>query len=336
MKTFPIKIESTLDPSILEIRWMPHNACNFRCKYCFPGSFEGTDKAPANLDLIVKNFDHLIDYYKVNANKTKFHIKILGGEPTVWKDLEKFIQQMKNKHDAYISIISNGSRTIRWWKENGHLIDNVVLSLHVAQADLDHHIQVADIMYEFGKKVTVLTLMDPDNWDQCKSAVDYIMQHAKHKWFIQAKEVVEFGQGPVMYSDEQKKYLSKEIKRYPSPLWFVKNYKLILDGAVRLYESVAYLNNGTKMKATPQTYINNDWNAFQGWSCDVGLDCLFVDSKGEIKGSCGQPIYNLDYCYNILRDDFAEVFKPDLIASTCITQKCLCQPETHISKRKLS
>lgn len=336
MKEFPIKIESTQRPNILEIRWMPHNVCNFKCKYCFPGSFEGTDRAPKEIDLLVKNFSHLINHYKINRKKDKVHLKILGGEPTVWPSLEKFIKEIKEKHDVYVSLISNGSRTLRWWEQNGHMIDNVVLSFHAMQADLDHHIKVADTMYELGKKVTVLVLMDPENWDICKRSVDYMLAHAKHKWFIQAKEVVEYGQGPITYTDEQKKYLSKEIKQWPSIAWFLKNYKLIADGSIRIFESKTTLSSGKKILATPQTYINNDWNSFKGWGCDVGLDCVFVDSKGSVIGSCGQDIYNLDYHYNILDQDFVEKFKPDLVPSICKMDKCLCQPETHISKRKLS
>lgn len=335
--THPIKIVSTQKSNILELRWMPHNICNFKCRYCFPGSFEGTDRPPTDADLTIKHFNHLINYYKKHAGKTQFHIKILGGEPTLWKGLEQFILAMKQEHDTYISIISNGSRTLRWWQEYGHAIDDAVLSLHVSQADLDHHIEVADTLHELGKKVTALVLMDPLNWNNCVAAVEYLKKNSKHNWVIQAKELVEWSETAIVaYTQEQKKYLKDEIKRAPNLFWFIKNRHLFSNGVIRFHESQAWLDNGKTIKGKPQVYINNDWNNFKGWSCDIGLECVFVDSQGYIKGSCGQTIYNLDYQYNIFDNDFIEKFQPNLIPSICAINKCTCQPETHISKFKLS
>lgn len=335
MKPFPVKIVSTQKSNILEIRWMPHNLCNFQCRYCFPGSFEGDEKAPESVDLIIKNFDHLLNHYKANG-KDRFHIKILGGEPTLWKGLEKFILAMKTNHNAYITVISNGSRTLRWWAEYGHLIDNLVISLHVARADLHHIVAVADTMYALGKKVTVLALMDPEIWDQCENAVNFMKKNSRYNWFIQAKELVDWdGRHPIEYTEKQKRYLATEIKRFPNILWFIKNFKLIFNGSIRLFESKATLSNGKTILATPQKYINNGWTEFKGWSCDVGLDCVFIDSKGFIKGSCGQTIYNIPFQHNILTPNFVETFKPALVPSICSMQSCLCQPENHITKSKI-
>jgi organic radical activating enzyme len=314
---------------------MPHNVCNFKCRYCFPGSFEGTDKAPNDLDLVIQNFNHLINYYKIHRNKSKFHIKILGGEPTVYKGLEKFIESMKKNHNAYITIISNGSRSLRWWKENGPLIDNLVLSFHVAQADIDHHIQVADIMFAYKKKVTSLVLMDPLIWDKCVLAVEQMKRKSKYNWFIQAKELVEWDNNKVVYTNEQKKYLAKEIKRYPGLFWMIKNFKLLFDGSIKVFESKAILDNKKIIWARPHRYINEDWTNFNGWKCNVGLDSVFVDSKGFIKGACGQKIYNLNYQFNILDTDFTKKYAPQLVPSICSINKCICQPDTHITKVKL-
>lgn len=330
---YPVEIVSTLKPEILEIRWMPHNVCNFRCRYCFPGSFEGYDKPPQDLDLVIKNIMHLMNWYKENLNKTKFHFKILGGEPTLFKGLETVIKELKSNFDVYVTIISNGSRKLQWWQENGHLFDNAVLSYHAPQADLDHHIAVADTLHALGKKVTVLGLMDPTIWDRCVADIEHMKKHSKYKWFIQAKELVDYGQPePITYTPEQKKYLNNEHKQYPSVFWFLKNIRLIFDGSVRLFESKARLTDGSIVGATAQTYINKGWNNFKDWSCDIGSNMLFISSTGDVTGSCGQRIYNLNYSYNILKQDFVNTFNPNLIPTICALDKCSCQPETHISK----
>lgn len=333
----PIEITSTLRSEILEIRWMPHNICNFRCRYCFPGAFEGTDKPPTDLDLVVKNFVHLMNWYKDNLGKTKFHFKLLGGEPTLFKGIEFVLNELRSKFDLYTTIVSNGSRKLEWWQQNGHLFDNVVLSYHAAQADIDHHIAVADTLFALGKKVTVLVLMDPEIWYQCVRDVDYMKRNSKHCWFIQAKEIVDWdGKHPIDYTDKQKKYLSNELKRYPSFMWFIKNRHLIFDGSIRLFESTATLEDGRTIRATSQTYINKGWNRFKGWSCDIGYSSIFVGSSGLITAGCGETPWGLDYQFNILDKDFAKKYSPRPKSSICSLDACTCQPDTHISKFKLS
>lgn len=343
----PIKIISTQKSNILEVRWNPNNVCNYKCEYCFPGSNDGDYKSPKDLDLIVKNFNHLITKYKTELGKDKIHLMLAGGEPTLWRDLALFIQEIKKEHDIYFTLNSNGSRTLRWWQEYGHLIDNAHLSYHISQADPDHLIAVADTLFEFNKKVTVKVLMDKKRWDDGLAVIEYMKKHSKHKWFIMTAEVIEqevtqlgsikiVDANNVPLSKEQKRFLKNPLQRMPSLLWMWRNRKLIFGGQIRLFESTAYFEDGSKLKARTNTYINRNWLEFQGWSCNIGLDSVYIHWDGEIKGSCGQTIYGLNYSYNILDRDFVTKFNPFFRPSTCTKRFCYCSPETHISKHKLS
>ena len=340
MKIIPIKIESTQKNNLLEIRWTPNNVCNFRCRYCHPGANAGDFPSPANIDLLIKNFNYMLSKYK-EIGKTRYHIKIAGGEPTMWKNLDEFVEGIKKDNDVYISLITNGSRTVRWWKEHGHLIDNVHLTHHVAQADLDHTIQVADIMYELGKKITVKVLMDTTCWDKCVEAVEYLKKNSKHSWFVMVAGVLEpeetnnirlvKGVGFELSTDQQR-YIMKGLKRLPSLWWFWKNRDLITSGEIRYYESVATLSNGKKRKASSHTYINENWNYFKGWHCNIGIEGIFINWDGTIQGSCGENIYGLDYAFNILEENFIEKYKVNFVPAICSKTNCICGPETHITK----
>lgn len=343
----PIKIVSTQDPKTLIIRWDPNNICNYKCNYCWPDSNAGTYHSLSDIDLIIKNFNHFIKQYKENLGKDKIQIKMGGGEPTLWKDLDIFIREIKRTNDVYFTLISNGSRTIRWWKEHGHLIDDAHLSYHIDQADVDHMISVADILFEYNKKVTVKILLNKQNWDKGLEVLNYMKQHSKHQWFIQVVEIVEhevlkLGNIKIVNADDvtlnqdQKKFLKNSLKRIPNLLWWWKNKNLLLNGQTRFYESVVHLDNDKKIKATAQTYINNNWNNFEGWKCNIGLDDVYIDWAGDIKGACQQTIYSLDYSFNILDKNFIETFKPKFESSICSKKNCFCVPENHISKFKLS
>lgn len=346
MKQFPIKIVNLQDEKILEIRWAPNNVCNFRCRYCFPGSNAGDHKSPSDLSLVIANFKHLIEQYKTKLGKNKIHLKINGGEPTLWKDLAEFIQEIKKDNDVYVSIITNGSRTLRWWKENGHLLDNIHLSHHVGQADIDHTIAVADTLYELGRRVTVKVLMDPISWYESANAVEYLKAQSKHKWFIVVGEVIEpeqsqianirvINNNDIKYNEIQKSYLKWGIKRFASLKWFWKNRKLFFNGDMRYHESKATLNNGSTVKATMYTYINKNWHSFKGWECNIGIESIFINWDGRIEGSCGEALYGVDYYHNILDQDFVEKFNPDFVPVVCSKYNCTCCSENHLSKRLL-
>lgn len=344
MKTIPIKIISTQPDNILEIRWNPNNVCNFKCRYCFPGSNYGDHRSPKDINLIIKNFNHLLKQYREKLGKTKIHLKILGGEPTLWKDLGFFIQEIKKENDVYLTVGSNGSRTLRWWRQYGHLIDNVTLSYHIAEADLDHHIAVADIMFELGKKTTVLVLMDPYHWEKGVADIEYMKKKSKYNWFIQAAEVIEpehlalnsikiISAEERKYTNEQKNYMKHGLKRIPGLVWFIKNFKLLF-AQIRIFESKAIMSNGKTVNARPQTYINNNWNNFKGWECNMGLESIYIHWDGNIGSSCQEKIYGLDYSYNILDSEFVNKFNPIFKPVTCSINNCFCQPETHVSKSK--
>lgn len=339
-----VEIVSTQRKEVLEIIWNPNNVCNFRCRYCFPGANSGNFKSPSDVNLVIKNFNHMLMKYKEKLGKTQIHFKIAGGEPSLWKDLDKFIEGIKEKNDVYLSLISNGSRTLRWWQQKGHLIDNVTLSFHAKEANVDHHIAVADTMFELGKKTTVLVLMDPTNWDSCVEKINYMKKNSRYKWFIQVAEVIEpehvllghqkeLENHKRLYTTEQKQFMKRSLKRIPNIFWFIKNFNLFKK-EIRIFESIAIFNNG-KERARPHYYINNNLNKFLGWSCNIGLEHVFVNWDGEIKGSCGQKIYGKNYSYNILDEYFCEKYDPDFKPVICSISNCFCQPETHISKKKI-
>lgn len=343
----PIKIVSTQKDNILAIRWNPNNVCNYKCWYCWPGANAGNYQSPTDLDLIIKNFNHMIERYKTKLGKTTIQLSLAGGEPTLWKDLGKFIEAIKKENDIYFTIISNGSRTLRWWKEYGHLIDNAGLSYHISQADPDHMIAVADTLFEYGKKVTVKVLMDRPHWQEGLDVIEYMKKNSKYKWFITTCEVFEpevstlkgikvIDENDIQLTKEQKGFLKNSLKRLPSIFWFLKNIKLIFQGHIRLIESIAYFEDGTKMKAKANTYINKGWTSFEGWSCDIGLDNVFIEWTGDIQGACTQKIYGLDYSFNILDKDFTKKFDPEFKSSICSIKNCVCACETQQSKFKLT
>jgi MoaA/NifB/PqqE/SkfB family radical SAM enzyme len=334
--TQPYRITSYKDKNILEIAWDPNNVCNFKCHYCFPDSNAATHRSPTSVDLVIDNFRYLMDQYKNKLDKNKFQFVVAGGEPTLWKDLGEFIKKIKMHHDVYFSLITNGSRSLRWWEEYSYVIDNAHITHHIDQGNVEHVIKVADILYEKGTKTTVKVLMDTVKWNQGISDIEYMKTTSKHPWFIMASEVIDqqtSGNTVSRYTKDQLKYLKKDLKRIPSLKWFWKNKHLLKEN-IRLWESKVFLENGKTVNTRPGTYINKKWNNFKDWDCSIGLDRVYVKWNGNISGSCQSKLFGLNYYYNILETDFKDKFNLPIAKTKCPYNGCWCVPETHISKEK--
>lgn len=326
----PNKIITTQDPELLDIRFWPTDICNFNCAYCFPGSVTNKLRYPKNVKTVVKNFRILFDSYIENHKKTKFKINIVGGgEPTLWPHLAEFCHGVKQHHNVHIQLTSNGSRTLRWWQENTENVDEVVLSCHQAEVDIDNFIDVADYLFERKTDVTALMLMDATAWNRCVELIEK-MKTSKHKWIIQAKEVVAApGYDILSYSKDQLDYLKQPLKRTPDAEWIIDNLHRF-----RLHESIALYDNGSAIPATPNYYIIQQVNNFQGWKCNVALENLVITHDGSVRGSCQEQVFK-NSNINLFSEDFEQQFKSEAMTPTTIScpfQYCHCQPDTHITK----
>lgn len=320
-----IRIESNIPSEVLRIELFLSNVCNYSCWYCFPGYHEGDSKWP-KFETVVDNLSHIITYYKTNLQKKKINLHIIGGEPTLWKDFGKFVQYFKQVHDCIISISSNGSRTIRWWEEYGHFVDHVMLSCHHERVDPNHIKNVADLLYTKNVTVNGMVLMDPLHWDKCMKIVNDL-RSSKYLWPITCLEV---HHNTTSYTSEQKTFLKKSIKRYPEI-----NYWLRCEKLSRAKPTI-YFDDNSSLTVERNWLSLNKKNYFTGWECNIGIDTFFIDKNGDIRGGCGESLYNLDYKFNIYDPNFIEMFVPKLIPTICKKQGvCDCQPETNARKKSL-
>ena len=331
------EIKTTQPVNEMNITWAPTNLCNYSCRYCWPGANAGNYLPIKNVDLVTKNVDYVLKQFTEQLNKQEYKINFAGGEPTLWSGLEHVIQELNKNHKIYWGIVTNGSRTYRWWDEYGHLFDSVQVSYHIAQSDINHTIKLCDLLYERGVKVTVRVMMDVLNWDKGLEMIE-LMKTSKHRWFIDVAEVIEthlpstvipiYSHGRV-YNDEQREFLKNQNKRIPGYNWIKKNINLLREGKIKVFESYAHYDDGTVEPAKANYYMNRKLNYFEGWKCNIGLERIYIDYDGIIKGSCGQPIFNN---YNILDEDFVDRFTIHKEPVTCQIKSCNCGPEMHITK----
>ena len=307
-----IRVENDQPDNMLAIHYAVHNVCNFKCWYCFPNSNSGEYRWP-NLNLISKNFIHLLEYYRKNLGKDRYELKLLGGEPTVWPELGDFIRMLKERYGDSIRIktFTNASRTMRWWEENSQYFDSVLISGHPAEIDEEHTRKVADLLYDAGVYVDFNMMMDPQRWNRCIDIIEY-MKDSKNQWSIVSAHLVH---DTFKYTNEQMSYIKDYIKRQPNSNYYNNSQHSKLNITVH-YE------DGSMEKVNNNYIVYNDLNHFRGWECNVGLENLSIQFDGALVANCATKLYGLDFRYNINNVDFAEKFTPKLIPVICDKEGC--------------
>jgi len=320
-----IKIDkSTADT--LEIQYDVGNKCNYQCWYCFPDASTGT--VPwSDVEVIKKNLVCLIDYYLKSKKVKKVKLVLLGGEPTIWPELGNLVEYIKFKTKCTIVIITNGSRTIRWWAKYATYFDYIRISVHHETVDLDHIKKLANLLLD--KKVSFYTdvLMDHKHWNKCKSIVEDLCRSAR-RFMVSAKPI--HIDGKTFYNNEQTEYLDNNCKRRPPLMQIFRN----LYRQQSFYKITAYFDDGSKIKLT-----NDHWfklkglNKFKGWSCNLGVNFIFINREGNLTGTCNTKLYGLENYFNIKDPEFIQKFKPKIQPVVCDKELCSCSAEVSLPKK---
>lgn len=318
------EIRNNYPADLLRIEYMLGNLCNHKCSYCFPGSNEGNYPWP-DINLVKRNLSHLLEHYKKNG-KNRFQFYLIGGEPTLWKDLPNLCFFLKEQYNAIINISTNGSRKLDWWQANYKAFDNIEISVHHEFANVEHLMSVADLLYMSNINVVSNVLMDPDHFDKCKVIIDK-MKSSKKRWGIIAKSVHFNGQ--TRYTQEQTNYLLSNLKRYPNLFWYWKTLKNPV-----FKVKIKIVDDKNKKISVPNDswFALHDLNRFTGWHCNLGVDHIEIFQDGKISGNCRQKIYGLDSYYNLYDENFSNSFNPQIIPTICNQSLCQCSSEIIIKK----
>jgi sulfatase maturation enzyme AslB (radical SAM superfamily) len=252
--------------NIYIVNWMAGNTCNYRCSYCPDYLHNGTSPWLSYQTAI--DFCNTIILH--NPSK-KIVFEFTGGEITMWPDFIKVARYL-HEHDVDVSILSNGSRTLRWWQEALPYLKRVHLSFHPGETNTEHFVDVlAFLKYKVSLHVNVM--MQPESFDMCNNmAIDLeekysvavcrqpLIVNLNGAMYAYTKEQLQILSRPSLQQIEQNTYRGEMAKIYPdnkkenhSCNYFISSYE-------------------------------NNWN---NWLCYAGVEQLIVTKEGDIyRGWC--------------------------------------------------
>lgn len=310
-KIIPIvKVEKKNKPQYKFIEWKLHNVCNYDCVYCFGGNKDGSTRW-VSLDKYKEQVHALV---KASEGKPIW-IQLTGGEPTLFPELMELLEYIKS-FGIYVSIATNGSRTIRWWKEASekNLIDNLIITFHSDTVkDSSHIIEVLNLFQDRPTRTICLITHTFESFDWAFKAQQELVESTGAVVLIKPmralnKEMVDD------YTADQTNQMKLKNMVFGKFFDSKKQMNVPANLVVENQLTVTYNDDSTEHVDT-FTLVKNRENKFQNWLCDTGRDYMFIDGEDIYRGSCriggSKKITDIDLSFT---DDFIP----------CTLDHCFC------------
>lgn len=257
-----------------------NDSCNYKCSYCY----NTLPRTNVSLDLhkLYEFIDQvIIDKYK---KPQLLWIELIGGEPTLNPDLEWFCSQFKDKQNVKLTIFTNFSKPVSYYKKllsfnNVYLI----LSYHCNQQSLDFYDKICQFSEkEISKKITVSIIYEHEHINKSLEMFDLIS-----KTFPNIYEL----NFPLIDNNEnyfEHVYSKNDMSEYN------KRHSSVID---KTNIKIVYKDKTSEIVNQHYFITNEENKAFKHWLCNVGLDFLFVYFNGDIclcDGYRDKPIGNVN------------------------------------------
>jgi len=295
------------------IDWTLGTTCNFACAYCPPALHDGRAKwQPVERVLLL--CDDMKAHYGDHLGRQVW-LQFTGGEPTLHPQIRTILEAAAG-HGFRASLISNGSRTLRFWEGTRAHLDRVILTYHDAFVDHDHFVTVAAFLSET-MPVHVNVTVHPDRFDAILDKADDVAQKVSKATLTVKPLRVGFGDVLYDYTPDQLARLGSRDALGGFDEYFGPRGKMRVDyedGAHTLRDASEFLTRGE--------------NTWLGWRCDAGLESLRVTATGDVYRSVCSSGGRLGNLYDT-------VTLPRT-ALRCDKVRCSCIGDILISKSRLA
>jgi MoaA/NifB/PqqE/SkfB family radical SAM enzyme len=255
------------------INWCLGNTCNYKCSYCPPALHDGS--IPWRDPIVIKAF---ITKVKTQYPDKKIYLEFTGGEVTTYKhfiDICQFCSELGIK----VGLISNGSRTIRYWEENKQFFDHVCLSFHPEFAEEGHFVDVVKTIHN-NIRTHVNIMMSPEKFDFCFDVANKVKDLGNISMALQPL-IHDFGDTMFDYTNDQKAIFEQQYHLIVKHIKHTKSFDYYR-GAMNKVAS-----DGTTVSSSAHRFISEKTNNWLGWKCSAGVEQLIVDMDGSIhRGWC--------------------------------------------------
>ena len=256
------------DFSTLYFSWFLTSWCNYNCSYCSVARVldDTLDKTTAysSYELVIR---------KLRFVESPFVIELLGGEPSIHKDILKILKMLNNISSCkQIEFITNLSRSYEFYaKLDSEEYDKVELT---ASYHYEHHTpHFNEKLLKLSKlkgitlSVSVNLPTNPKYWGETKKLIDFLEEH---DIFI----MINFLHSTLDWSSNYSSEFFKQFKEYFEE------------------EKIEFVfKDGSKSYLYEDEVIEKKLNRFKGYNCMSLSYDIYKD--GSIRRSCNNDLINL-------------------------------------------
>ena len=305
----------------LDLTWIMNNICTNSCRYCPPILWNGKNHH-YEWEHAKTFLQRLIDTHK------KIICSISGGEPTVSPFFPEVVKMMyDNGH--YVQVTTNGARSFRYWEKIAPMIKHIAWSYHAAMMNETEEDEWIEKVVKCNNMTNcaIRVMMDSDHWNRCVNFIKKLEATASVKFEIVrilADQATTNNIGE-MYTEEMEQWLINYSIAHI--VWPPSDAVVQRDTLTR--KITVHRTDGTII-SDGNVDLNNiiltQNNTFTGWSCNIGLESLFVHFDGYVKkGNCleGGNLFHINEHENYELPNTGEI---------CTKKSCLCTTDVKISK----
>lgn len=252
------------------VNWCLGNTCSYACSYCPTGLHDGSIRWP-KLETILQFIDKVQSHYK----DKKLYFEFTGGEVTMYPEFVDVCKYCYNK-GIDVGLITNASRTLRYFEENKQYFNHICVSYHSEAADDDKFIDIVKCVSD--DVVThVNIMMKPEEFDRCIEVANRVIDIDNVSLALQPL-IVDFGSELYKYTDEQLYIFNNQWDLFTNRTKWTKKFPEHR-GLMKMFKK-----DGGSMSMPAHGYISKELNNWKGWECNIGLEQIIVDMDGSIWG----------------------------------------------------
>lgn len=270
----PIKIFKRKDYDFILVDWKMSTVCNYSCFFC--GYHDGKQRW-----LSIEEYKLIATKLMDNADSLGKTIwfELLGGEPTVFPHLFELLELIRDRKHK-VCLVSNGSRTIRWWKKlrDLNLVSIISISHHPEQnSNPNHIIEISKLFVDTDVQFIVKTTAPPRVFDKAL---------AHHELFL--KEAFAICSLKYIFSDEAytEEQLSIIIKHTEFASNNGNNLKEVTNSLLDRQKLNIQFDDNSVEETSAQLLIRTKKNNFYGWHCSAGQTLLSIDYDVAYRAFC--------------------------------------------------
>ena len=285
----------------IHVEWNIGKRCNLDCSYC-PAEIHDNFSPHTDLDVMVNTI------YELEKIGKPIRLSLTGGEPTVHPKIEKIIECAKARLQ-WISITTNGLRLSEWYAKQP--VDQWVFSLHF---DNEHSQRAAENIVYYSQ------LLDMHSKDT-KFQVNLMCHHEHMDKVRQAAQLLEGHNIPyvcrrIRWTDaEDRDYFDDMRYKEKDLAWILDKKSTVKANCVVNDKDLIHANDVIKHKL----------NAFEGWTCNAGLESLMIKWDGNVhRATCrvGDSLGNI----------YDGTFESPVAPVICTRKWCTCVADIPLTK----